>query len=244
MENSKTLNKKINFLIIANLALIVLALCLLNYTDIDVKIQNHLFNFKSKTWLIDKNEPIKKFIFYQFPKILFGSALVFSLVGAVLGFEIIRTKTQFFAKNRQRFLLIFLGLSLIPLVAGNIKKFTNTYCPNQLEIFDGKYRYAKVLEFYPNNFYQEKKGKCFPAGHCVTGFALLILFFALEKKSQRVFALLSSLTLGWVMGFYQMAKGVHFFGDTLISMLVCFFLASMIYKFYLRFFSPTLPKIF
>lgn len=241
MENLKTLIKfsKIDLLIIADLALIILALCLFHYSDIDVQIQNHLFDFDKKTWLIDRDEPVKKFIFYIFPKVIFGVAIVFFLVAAVLGFK---NKSEYFFQNRHKFLLIFLGLALIPLIAGNIKKFTNIYCPNQLSIYNGSYVYTKILETNhninlkasPDVFQKEpvKRGQCFPAGHPVTGFALFILFFALEKKSLRIFGFCSAMLLGWITGLYQMAKGAHFLGDTVVAMLVCFLLAAAIARIY------------
>lgn len=237
MENSKILikNRQIDFSIIVALALIAAALCWINYSDIDVKIQNHFFDFETKTWLVDRNEPIKKFIFYKFPKMLLGAGIVFCLGAAIVGFK---NKSKFFFQNRQKFLLIFLGLALIPLITGNIKKFTNVYCPCQLSIYEGSFVYTKIFEKNhnislsdkPDSFKKEpvKRGKCFPGGHSVTGFALLILFFAFERKRLRIFTLFSGLTLGWILGLYQMAKGVHFFGDTLVSMLVCFLIAAII----------------
>jgi membrane-associated PAP2 superfamily phosphatase len=120
MENSKILAiRKINILIIITSILIALALCLINYSNIDFVIQNHLFDFKNKTWLIDHNEPIKKFFFYKLPKIFLGFGIFFCLIATVFGFK---KKSQFFYKNRHKFFLIFLGLSLIPLIVGNIKK--------------------------------------------------------------------------------------------------------------------------
>lgn len=204
-----------------------MSLLLANYTNIDIIIQNHFFNFETKKWLIDRNEPIKKFIFYNFPKILFGLLILVILIFAVLGF---RKKSPFFFTNRHKFLLIFLGLSLIPLIAGNVKKFTNIYCPSELAIYDGNYPYVKVLEHYDENFQQIKKGKCFPAGHAVTGFALLILFFAFEKKNHKILALFLAIISGWILGLYQMMKGAHFFSDTLTAMLLCFLLAALIYR--------------
>lgn len=228
MENSKILAiKKIDFLIIITSFLITLALCLANYSNFDVTIQNHLFNFENKTWLIDRDEPVKKFFFYKLPKILLGIAILFCLLAAISGFK---KKSQFFYENRHRFFLVFLGLSLIPLIAGNIKKFTNVYCPAQLEIYGGNRPYVKVFDHYDKNFHQEKRAKCFPAGHAVTGFALFILFFTLKKKSHKFLGFFGAIIFGWILGFYQMAKGVHFFGDTLVSMLVCFLIAALLSK--------------
>jgi membrane-associated PAP2 superfamily phosphatase len=243
MENSKILTKKIEALIIVNLLLIVLALVAINFSEIDLVIQNWFFDFEKKTWAIDKNEAISKFIFYQLPKVLFGILMFVCFFGIV--FSTNKTKSRFricdsnfgcfLTKNYQRLWLIFLGLAIIPLIAGNIKKYTNIYCPGQLKIFDGDKPYVKIFDSYPPNFMQTKKAQCFPAGHAVTGFALLILFFALPKKRQRILGFLGASIFGWILGFYQMAKGAHFFGDTLVSYLTCFFLAGLITRIFLKF---------
>ncbi len=217
--------KKLDIIIVANILLIVVALAFFNHSDIDTKIQAHLFNPENKTWFFDAAEPTKKFIFYQLPKILLGIFIV-----AILALTAAKFKNK--TANRHKFLLIFLGLAIIPLTVGNIKKFTNIYCPNQLEIYNGKYPHIKILEPYPEDFAQPKKGQCFPAGHAVTGFALLILFFALESTKNRYLALLTATTLGWILGFYQMAKGAHFFSHNFISMLACFLVAAIIARIY------------
>lgn len=211
-----------NFLILTNLILIALSLWLFDVTNFDTYLQNHFFDFINKSWLIDAREPIKKFIFYIFPKILFGGVVIFCI------FKAIKTKNE----QRQKFIIIVTGLLLISLVSGNIKKFTNIYCPNQLEIYNGQYPYVKILQQYPADFTQEKLGKCFPAGHCITGFAFFILFFVLEKKRNRIFGLIGAFSAGWILGLYQMFKGAHFFSDTFISMLICFLLANLVGLFY------------
>lgn len=224
--------KKNDWILIASLLLLILSLWLFNNSDIDVNLQNYLYNFSDHSWLIDKDEPIKKFIFYKFPKILFGVCITVFLVLTILAFK---RKNDFLYSKRNQIFLIFLGLSLIPLIAGNIKKFTNIYCPNQLEIYNGKYPYVKIFEKYPSDFKQIKKGQCFPGGHAVTGFALFIFFFALAKKSHKMIGFFCAFVLGWLLGFYQMAKGVHFISDTFIAMLVCFILAALIEKIYKKF---------
>lgn len=224
MTNSRILPqiKKIDWLIASTIALLFASLYFFNYSDFDLKFQAILFNQETKTWLFDRDEPIKKFLFYNFPKIIFGIG-VFALFATYLRLR------------KSRHLFILLGLIFIPLIAGNIKKFTNIYCPNQLEIYGGKYPYVKIFESYPQDFVAKNKGQCFPAGHCVTGFALMILFFALRDKKSRLLGLFVGIFLGWILGFYQMARGVHFFGDTFVSMILCFLLAALIYKFFYRF---------
>jgi membrane-associated PAP2 superfamily phosphatase len=58
----------------------------------------------------------------------------------------------------------------------------------------------------------------------------MILFFIFKKRSWQLMGLLFGVIFGWVLGVYQMLKGAHFFGDTLITMLCCFLLASIIAK--------------
>ncbi len=244
MVNLKISNKisEINFWITIDLILLAAAVLFFNYSDLDVNLQNHFFNFSNKTWLVDANEPIKKAIFYKMPKILLGAAIFIFFVLTIFAFRS-KKPGPFIFHNRHRFALIFLGFALIPLIAGNIKKFTNIYCPNQLIIYDGNYAYSKIIEKNPNLNVTElrkgnlqnmdaKPGKCFPAGHAVTGFTLMILFFVFEKKSHRIIGLLSGVIMGWICGIYQMLKGVHFLSDTVVSMLVCFLLAALISHFY------------
>lgn len=226
-RNSKT--KIINWSLILGFTGIAASLWLAQSTNLDLAIQHYLFNFQNKTWLIDRDEPIKKFLFYTFPKLLFGIT-----IGSLIGALIYARKTNSPNINHRKIFLTLLGLCLIPLTVGNIKKFTNIYCPNQLEIYHGKYPYVKIFDSYPKAFVQEKHGECYPAGHAVTGFALMILFFVFEKKSHQIFGLLAGISAGWILGFYQMAKGAHFFSDTSVSMFCCFFVAAIITKFFKR----------
>jgi len=231
MINSKILSKDnlSNYLLFINLVLIILTLWLFQVSDFDVKIQNYFFDFSTKTWFIDRSEPVKKFIFYQFPKIIFGILILTILPLCIFSF--IDKKNKLYSK-RQDFLLILIGLCLIPLIAGNIKKFTNVYCPNQLEIYGGNKPYVKIFDNYPIDFKQEKKGQCFPAGHAITGFSLYILCFILYKKSQQIAVFLIVTILGWILGFYQILKGAHFVSDTILAMLSCLLLAQIIAKIY------------
>ena len=80
---------------IINLALIIISLWIFQKTDIDLKIQNNFYNFVDKSWIIDRNEPVKKFIFYQLPKILLGITIISSLVMSIITF--IKKKNKFYS---------------------------------------------------------------------------------------------------------------------------------------------------
>ena len=251
--------KQYYFLFAINLILLAAALCFARYSNFDVELQKHFFNQDTGEWLIDADEPIKRFYFYNLPKILLGLTIAAFLVLSILGFKSENQKknnqfffkflfkNQFFYKNRHKFMLIFLGLALIPLIVGNIKKFTNIYCPNQLALYSGEYPHFRIFEEKTADFKQLQcqksphgeilhgecdKGQCFPAGHPVTAFALVILFFALKSTFWRYFWLVSSISLGWVLGAYQMLKGAHFFSHVLVSMILCFLVAAIIEMLY------------
>lgn len=234
VRDFRSLDFKNNALLFISFVFLIFWLFFFEYSDFDLVVQNYFFDFSQKSWLIDKDEPIKKFIFYKFPKILFAIILIVILALIFLG---CKNKSNFGKKNKNLLLLIFLGMSLIPLIAGNIKKFTNIYCPCQLAIYDGDKPYVRVFDSYPKGFIQEKKGQCFPAGHAVTGFSLFILFFALRQKNHKILGLLIGLVYGWILGLYQMAKGAHFFSDTFIAMLICLIIAALIAKIYFKFFE-------
>ncbi len=224
-KNSKT--AKIDFYIVLSAFLTILTLFIANYSDFDVKIQNHFFNFEQKTWLIDIHEPIKRAIFYTIPKFLIAIAIFLSILAVFFGFK---GKNRFFYQNRHVFMLILLGLCIIPLSVGNIKKFTNIYCPAQLEIYGGKYPYDKIFD--EHNFVQEKTGKCYPAGHPVTGFCLFILFFALRNNNLKILGLFTAFISGFILSFYQIAKGAHFVSDCVVSMFLCFLVAAILSRIY------------
>ena len=226
MTNLKILLiKNLNsFFIAINLALILLALWFFQVSDVDLKIQNYFYNFTTQTWLVDRNAPFKKLLFYQLPKILLGGLIVAVLIACLIGF--LKKKNKFY-NYRHQLLLTLIGLSLIPLIAGNVKKFTNIYCPNQLTNFDGTKPYVKIFDSYEQDFVQEKKGQCFPAGHAVTGFALYILVFVFLNKKLKYLSFFTATILGWVLGFYQILKGAHFLSDTLIAMLLSLLIAQI-----------------
>lgn len=220
--------------ILGNLILIILALWFFQVSNFDVKLQNNFFNFTKQTWIVDSDEPIKKLFFYQLPKVFLGIAILSCLVLCLIAF--LKTTNKFY-NYRQQLLLALIGLSLIPIIAGNVKKFTNIYCPNQLEIYNGNKPYVKIFDSYPSGFVQEKKAQCFPAGHAVTGFALYILAFVFIGKKLKFFSFILASFAGWILGFYQILKGAHFFSDTLIAMLLSLLLAQIIASFFKKFYK-------
>jgi membrane-associated PAP2 superfamily phosphatase len=127
------------------------------------------------------------------------------------------------------------------LFVANIKKFTNIRCPNQIIDFNGNFIYNKVFD--PDFSRYNKKGQCFPAGHAVTAFCLMMTYYIFNQKFIKIMLLTISVISGWIIGIYQIAKGAHFFGDTLISMLLCGLVANLVAKYFILFYLKKNIKI-
>ncbi len=183
-------------------------------TDIDIYLQDHFFDFNAHRWVIDRQDPIKAIFFYTGIKVLIIALGV--TCGVVAGLSLRVPDLKPFGYGT---FLMAASIIFVPLVLSGSRNFTNVYCPKQLERYGGDKPYAKLLERYPQTFESLSPGKCFPAGHASAGFALMMGYFVFEKKKNRRVALLTGLSIGWMMGLYQMLNGAHFLSHTIASMI-------------------------
>lgn len=127
---------------------------------------------------------------------------------------------------QRKLLFVILSIILIPLIVATLKHYSPIHCPNNIKNFGGYALHVSPLQIFDKDIFFSNSGKCFPAGHASGGFALLSLYFILNKKRDKFLVLFFSLSLGFTMGFYQIAKGVHYLSDTVttmvIALLVCF----------------------
>ena len=124
-----------------------------------------------------------------------------------------------------------LALIFVPLCIASLKKVTNTYCPNQLTVFDGIIPYVRLLESYPITA-NAVNGRCFPAGHATIGFFLFIIYFCaftLQKQHFRFYGIALGCIVGGIAGLYQMARGEHFLSHTLVSMILAWLCCAVIH---------------
>ena len=215
----------INRQIIVTTILLAAVLALFELTNIDLAVQDQLFQQQTQRWLIDAKEPVWRFFLYDGFKgalILFGGALI---SGYFASFRLSSLRAY-----RSRMLLLVLSLAFVPLIIAGMKDFTNVYCPDQLERYGGDKPYVKVFESYPQDFVQKDKGRGFPAGHATGGFSLMMLYFVFRQKRHRIVGLLFGFSAGWVTGFYQMAKGAHFLSHTVVTMLGAWLIILIIYR--------------
>jgi len=209
--------------IIVTIFVLLLSAFIFESTNTDIWLQDYLYNFSSNTWVIDRNEPVLKFILYDGIKTVF---IIFIL--AITGSLIFLRKNKVIIEYKSGLLIVALSTILIPVTVGALKATTNTPCPRALTHYHGSYPYVTFLGHYPEDFKQHGKTKCFPAGHASGGFALMSLFFLFKKRRHKIIALVSTLIISWAIGFYKIFIGDHFLSHTIDSMILAWLIILII----------------
>ena len=216
---------KNNGQIIITAFLLIAVIALFQLTELDIFVQNFFYNFETQNWIIDKNEPILKFFFYDGIKILF---IIFDV--SILFSLIFLRKNKLIQQYKKGLIIVFLSGISVPLIIGSLKDITNTPCPCNIVHFNGLYPENRVFDHYPKEFIQKSKAKCWPAGHASGGFALMALFFLFKTPKNQKRALIGALIIGWSIGTYKMLLGDHFLSHTLITMLIAWLIILIIVK--------------
>jgi len=189
----------------------------LEYTAIDLWVQDHFYDFDRGQWLLDGRAPLPRLLFYTGPKaliILFGLWVLFL---ALLP-QSRRDRWPLGSVPRRSIWVFFFTIGLVPFVIGEIKLRSNTFCPSEIRRYGGDVPYVKVVECYPANDRPVRQGDCFPAGHASGGFALMALAGLARTRREQWLGLGFGLAAGWVMGGYQMLKGSHYLSHTVVTM--------------------------
>lgn len=193
---------------------------LFEFSNIDIIVQDFMYNFTQKSWLLSKEDKILKLIFYNGIKtilIIFAFCILFSLI--------FLKRKDFVKKHKKALIVIFLSLLFVPLSISSLKTLTNMPCPKNLTRYDGAFKITKLFD--KRTF---KGQKCYPAGHASGGFALLSLIFLFKNKKSQKLSLVFALFISWCMGLYKMLIGDHFLSHTISTMLVAWILILCIYK--------------
>ena len=217
--------KNLNNHIIITAFLLIAVITLSQFSYLDIFIQSFFYNFDTKNWLIDKNEPILKFFLYDGIKnllILFAVAILFSLI--------FLRKKELIQEYKKGLIIVLLSAIFVPVIIGSLKAISNTPCPCNIVNFNGTYPETKVFDSYPKGFIQTSKAKCWPAGHASGGFALMALFFLFKTPKNQKRALVVALVIAWSMGLYKMLLGDHFLSHTIITMIMAWLIILIIVK--------------
>jgi membrane-associated PAP2 superfamily phosphatase len=199
---------------------------LIEFTGIDLWVQDHFYDFEAHTWLVDADSPVPKLIFYTGPKALiwiFGILLI----AAALFHGTFCARFPRLAFARRDMWIVIATLATAPALVALGKATTNTFTPAQIRHYGGDQPYVKVIERYSQDDKPNKRGRGFPAGHASGGFALLSLAGLATTRRGQTIGIAIGLAVGSTMGIYQMLKGAHYFSHTLVTVGICWIIFLM-----------------
>lgn len=212
-----SINKQLFF----SFLLLFLVILLFEYTNLDLTIQDQLYNFEQQTWLVHKDDAVLRYFFYIIPKnllIAYGAALVLLLI----------FQPKFPKLHRKEILFLLLCVILVPSIIASLKQITNMHCPDAILRYNGSKPFVKLLESFPLEYF-DRPGKCYPAGHSTVGFSLISIAFIVERK--KFTPVLSVILLfGWTMGLYQIVKGSHYLSETIVTMIAAYIITICLYS--------------
>lgn len=199
------------WLLLFSITGLIVSVALHETTGLDRWVQDSLYDFQAGRWVVDKNAPVPRLFFYNLPKfsvVGVGALLVVSLI-----LDRVRGRADTY-ESRRRFYLV-LCLILIPVTVALWKRYSGVFCPAELTWYGGRHDFRLLFQSRPAGV---EVGHCFPGGHASAGFSLVAFALLPRRTRHRWMVLLAALVIGWVMGFYQMAKGAHFLTHTLTTM--------------------------
>lgn len=200
-------------------ALLGAVLVYFQISDADIALQDHLYDFENRRWLVDRSAWWPTFLFHKLLKwLIIAFALSLLLRLPVLP----RWKRPAWlppVPPRDAF-VVLLTLGLTPAIVSIGKASTNVFCPWDITRYGGKEEYVKTWTRYDDTNRPERCGNCWPAGHASGGCALVALATLATTRRGRIVGTVAGLLMGAVMGGYQMLKGAHYTSDTLVTLLL------------------------
>ncbi|MFQ5527006.1 MAG: phosphatase PAP2 family protein [Thermoanaerobaculia bacterium] len=198
-------------------------LALFQATNLDLRVQDLFFDHATGSWLVDAQAPLARWIFYTGPKYLL-IIVACTLLLVVAGF---RSIGRPLGLGRRGAIFLFLCLAVVPGIVSVGKSATGVWCPSQIHRYGGEMPYVKPWKGQAVGP-EGRRGRCFPAGHASGGFALLGLFFLPEGPVSGRRGLLLGLSVGWMLGLYQMFKGAHYLSHTLVTMVLAWLIVVVL----------------
>lgn len=207
-------------------AMLMVILAVEHYTDIDVLISDYAYDFTEHRWLITPalHQKLSPF-FYEGAK-----RLVAAIGTTCVIYLLLSAWKKEWRRNFVAVLTVLLSTMIVPSTVSWLKTFTNVYCPNQLQIYEQRYPYVRVLESYPSAFQAEHRGRCFPGGHVTGAFSLMALYLVFQDKKKKAAALGGAVCFGFITGTYQILRGEHFLSHNLFSMFLSAVLIIIIHN--------------
>ena len=212
--------------ILLPLALLAGSYALFEFTELDLWLQDHFYDFAQQSWMVDKRAALPRLLWYTGPKLLLIGLAAWLLLSLLLPRQICPRwlATPWPARNVW---LVILSLALVPASIAIMKSRSDIYTPASLVRYHGSKPYHHVFEPLPPGW-PPNRGHGFPAGHASGGFALMSLFHLFAERRWRWAGLACGFVCGWAMGLYQMLKGAHFLSHTIVTMLIAWLIIEVL----------------
>jgi membrane-associated PAP2 superfamily phosphatase len=201
-----------------------LTILIFEFSDLDILIQNYFF--KNNSWILDRNNKFLKFVFYDGIKKLIIFFFVLVLLTLLFFY-----KKPFLKKYKRALIIILLSGILTPSIVGTLKAATNMPCPKNLSYYGANYPHVKLFSKYIDSFHQQKRIRCWPAGHASGGFALMSLILLFNSKKNKVLVFVFVMVISWSIAMYKTLIGDHFFSHSLITMIIAWLVILILSKF-------------
>jgi len=212
--------------ILITLTLLAGSFAFFQFTEVDVWLQDRLYDFTRQKWMVNKNAALPRLLFYTGPKVLIAILGGTLLLATVLPARW-RPAWTSLPWPKRRVWVALACLAAVPIVIGIMKARSDIYCPWALDRYGGMEPYHHFFDPLPAGA-KSDCGECFPAGHASGGFALMGLGLLFSHRRARWFGFALGMTCGWTMGIYQMLKGAHFLSHTVTTMLLAVLIIQLI----------------
>jgi membrane-associated PAP2 superfamily phosphatase len=145
-----------------------------------------------------------------------GRWAIRAMVALVLAFWVATFVRRDWRTLRRPAAFLTIAMLLSMGVVGLLKTVTNVDCPWDLVPFGGRFPYVELFADRPDAL---RAGRCFPAAHASSGYALLALYFVFRERHARLakLGLGVGLLAGLTFGLAQQARGAHFVSHDLWS---------------------------
>ncbi len=124
--------------------LLLAVIAMFEWSSMDLSVQDRFYDWDLHRWMIDRHEPVLRFLFYTGPKIFLitlGIVCIFLFFASFL-----REK---YGTNRKPCLLLGLSLMFVPLIISALKTVSHVHTPNSVVRYGGAVPYCKVFQKYP-----------------------------------------------------------------------------------------------
>lgn len=215
-----------NRAILLTCLLLALVLGIFEGTSLDLRVQDRLYD-PVQGWVVDRDAPVPKLIFYDAPKVAIGVLGVVLLI--CIAVPPSSAKRLPLSRRDAAFILVCIALMVV--TAGVLKMTTGVFNPYKIARYGGNQPYRKLFESIPYVAGRER-GHGFPAAHCSGAFALMSLYFVTRRRAARWFGLALGLATGWAVGLYQMLKGAHYLSHTVVTMILTWILILVVSRWF------------